>query len=307
MSPFAPYLPEDFSDFWAEAIQEARAEGLDYHRGLVNAYDWPGFQIETISFRGMGGRQLHGWLAYPPGARRLPGFVWLPPYGQESKLPDAYGTRPGFASLSFNFHGHDAFHQEKYVQSRGYFAEGAESPETWVFRRMIQDAFIATRVLQAQVEVDEERIGAAGMSQGGGLAIALGAWCPIIRCVVADMPFLGAVKDTLTSNVYRYPLKELVDAMTTLPLGEVRILNTVAYFDTVNQATFCKVPTHVSLGLKDPACKPDTVQAIYDALPGIKHLEVYDWGHDWHPSMIANNERWLAEHLGKPITPPNFA
>lgn len=299
MNPFAPHPPEDFNEFWAEAMTEAHQVGLDYHRSLTNDFDLPGFTVETIEFATVNGRRLHGWLAFPPGARRLPSFVWLPPYGRESRLPDAYGTRPGFASLSFNFHGHAAFHQEKYVQARGYFADGVESPETWIFRQMIQDSYVATRVLQAQVEVDEDRMGVMGMSQGGGLAIALGAWCPIIKVVCADMPFLGGIRNTLLNQVYRYPLKELADAMTTIPLGEVRIMNTLAYFDTINQATQCTVPTLVSLGLRDPACRPETVQAIYDALPGSKKLEVYDWGHDWHPSMIGNNQQWLREHLSK--------
>ena len=221
----------------------------------------------------------------------------MPPYGQESLLPNQYGTREGFATISFNFHGHEAFHQEKYITSRGYFSEGAGSPETWIFRRMLQDAMIAAKVFQAQLEVDEDRIGAMGMSQGGGISIWLGAWCPIIKAVCADMPFLGAISESLTGSVYRYPLKELTDFMETVPLGTERVLNTLSYFDTMNQATQCKKPTHVSLGLKDPACRPDTVRAIFDALPGPKMLRTYDWGHDWHPDMVENNRQWLLENL----------
>lgn len=292
-----PYVPEDFDSFWADTAAEANAVKLDFHRSLSNDFNLPGFVVETIDFQGMAGR-VEGWIAYPEGARRLPGFVWVPPYGRESLLPNQYGTREGFVSLSFNFHGLGAFHQEKYAIDRGYFAQGADDPETWIFRRMLQDAIIATRVLQAQIEVDEDRIGAMGMSQGAGISIWLGAHCPIIRAVCADMPFLSNISDTIMNTVYRYPLKELRDFMDAIPLGEARVLNTLSYFDTMNQATRCKVPTHVSLGLKDPACKPDTVRAVFDALPGKKELSVYDWGHDWHPDMVANNRNWLIENLG---------
>lgn len=290
-------LPEDFEAFWHETVAEAFGVPLDYHRSLGNDFDLPGFEVQTLEFRGMGGRRLNGWIAYPPGARRLPSFVWLAPYGRESKLPDAYGTREGFTSLSFNFHGESPFHQEKYVTSRGYFAEGAESPESWVFRRMLQDAVIATRVLQAQVEADEDRIGAMGMSQGGGMSVWLGAWCPIIKAVCADMPFLANIWEQLTGNVYRYPLKELFDYMEELPVGEARVQNTVSYFDTVGQASVCHRPTQVSLGLKDPASRPENVRAVFDALPGSKELREYNWGHDWHPEMISNNRRWLLDHM----------
>lgn len=292
-----PILPEDFEAFWQETASEALAAPLDYHRSITNDYDLPGLEVQTLSFRGVGGERLNGWIAYPPEARRLPAFVWIPPYGRESKLPDAYGTREGFASLSFNFFGEASFHQEKYVVARGYFSKGAESPETWIFRRMLQNAIVATRVLQAQVEADEDRIGAMGMSQGGGLSIWLGAWCPVVKAVCADMPFLGNVAESLDTHVYRYPLKELTDFMEELPLGPERVRNTISYYDTVLQAAFCRKPTQVSLGLKDPACRPDTVRMIYEALPESKRLITYDWGHDWHPQMVENNRQWLAENL----------
>ncbi|RYG31182.1 hypothetical protein EON81_23465 [bacterium] len=162
---------------------------------------------------------------------------------------------------------------------------------------MFQDAVIAARVLQAQVEADEDRIGAMGMSQGGGMAIWLGAHLPLIRAVCADMPFLGSIASTLTGTIYRYPLKELKDFMDRIPVGEQRVNNTISYFDTVNQASRCEKPTQVSVGLKDPACRPDTVRAIYDALPASKRLVTYDWGHDWHPDMVEKNAEWLNENL----------
>lgn len=290
--------PEDLEQFWLEAAAEANSFPLNYRRSLSNEYELEGFVVETLVFAVPGGRWLHGWIAYPEeGARRLPGFVWLPPYGRESKLPDEFGTREGFVSLSFNFHGEGPFHQEKYVKERGYFAHGAESPETWVFRQMFQDAYIACKVLQAQNEADEDRIGAMGMSQGAGISIWLGAWCPIIKAVCADMPFLANIGHTLTNTVYRYPLKELSDFMEELPVGEARVLNTVSYFDTVNQARHCHVPTQVSLGLKDPAARPETVRAVVEALPGPKLLRTYDWGHDWHPDMVENNRKWLLDNL----------
>ncbi len=297
MSEFVPSLPEDFDAFWHEAADEAHRLPLDYRRSLSNDFPLDGFVVETLDFAAMNGKRLHGWLAYPEGARRLPGFVWVPPYGRESLLPNAYGTREGFASLSFNFFGHDAFHQEKYTPSRGYFAEGAESPETWVFREMLQNAIVATRVLQAQVEVDEDRIAAMGMSQGAGIAIWLGAWCRAVRSVCADMPFLGAIGQSLLQQVYRYPLKELTDFMERIPLGQQRVLNTVSYFDTMHMATRCAVPTHVSYGTKDPSCRPPNVKAIFEALPGPKKLIEYEWGHDWYPAMVENNRQWLLESL----------
>lgn len=288
--------PEDLEWFWNQVLIESNAVRLDYRRTRTDRVSPNGHVVDELTFTGLNG-PLFGWIAYEEGVRRAPSFLWLPPYGRESKLPDEYGTRAGFTSLSFNFHGEPAFHQERYAIDRGYFAEGAGDPETWIFRRMLGDAMIAARVLQAQPEADEDRIGSMGMSQGAGMSIWLGAWSPIVKAVCADMPFLGQIIDSLTEQIYRYPKKELIDAMATMPVGRERILNTVRYYDTVSQAAYCEVPALVSLGLKDPASKPDNVRAIYEALPGEKRLVTYDWGHDWHPEMIENNRAWLLENL----------
>lgn len=292
-----PYPPEDFDDFWAEVCSEVKAAPLDFRRSRHNDYDWPGFQVETVWFRSVTGQTVEGWLSIPQDVQgSAPGFLWVPPYGRESLLPNIYGTRRGMVSLSLNFHGHGAFHQEKYSPARGYFAEGADDPEQWVFRRIFQDAYMAMRVLAAQFEVDDRAIGAMGLSQGAGIALWLAAHCPLVRAVVADMPFLGAMPEALSRNAYRYPLKELIDFMETIPFGRERVLYTLSYFDTLNQATRVRIPSLVSLGLKDPACRPETVQAIFDAIPTPeKRLVTYDWGHDWHPDMVATNRQFLLD------------
>jgi cephalosporin-C deacetylase len=200
-------------------------------------------------------------------------------------------------SMSFNLHGESAYHQEKYVIERGYMSDGADSPYSWVFRRIFQDCVIAIRILQAQVQVDANRIGVSGMSQGGGVSVWLGAWMPLVKAVCADMPFMSRIGHTVMNYAYRYPLKEMRDFMDSIPVGEARVMNSMSYFDTSFAAEYCKVPTHISVGLKDPSCRPPNVEAIYDVLPGAKHLETLDWGHDWHPSMIANNRNWFFGNL----------
>lgn len=298
MNTLDPYIPEDFDAFWQESKAEADAVPLEMRRSMVNDFALDGFNVETFRFTGMQGRQLQGWIAYPPGARRLPGFLWIPPYGRESLLPNQYGTREGFVSLSFNFHGYGAFYQEEYTPARGYFAEGASSPKTWIFRTMLQDLMIAARILQAQVEVDEEKIAAMGLSQGGGMAIWLGSLSPIIRCVVADLPFLGAMPYTLSKSAHRYPPKELVDYMQTIPVGKETVEHTLSYYDTLNMALRCAKPTLVSLGEKDPACRPEVVRAIFEALPNQKVLVEYPGGHDWDPSMVDTNRNFMLDVLG---------
>jgi cephalosporin-C deacetylase len=305
-----PNIPAGFDDFWTQNVAEAESAPLDYHIAAdptrptpsENGQTAPGLisdrhEIRTFSFRGIQGETLNGWIAKPLNGAISPGLLWIAPYGRESVLPNQYGTRDGYISLSFNFFGSDAFHQEKYAPSRGYFAQGVLDKETWVFRAMFQNAVIASRMLADLPSVDSTRIGSMGMSQGAGISIWLGAWSERIKAVCADMPFLGAMHETLMQNIYRYPLKELMDFMSTIPNGEAQVMETISYFDTLNQSTRCRKPTLVSVGLKDPAVKPVQARAIYEALPGKKKLVTYDWGHDWHTEMVENNRQWMDENL----------
>ena len=203
-------IPKDFDAFWAAAANEAEAAAVDFDRRQTSFQPLESHRIELLDFVGAAG-QLNGWIAWPKVAEGGRAFLWIPAYGRESHLPDEYSTRPGFVSMSFNFHGHAAFHKEEYKPERGYFSEGVAEPGTWIFRRMAIDCLIAMRVLEAQPEVDKKRLAVAGLSQGGGMAIWTGAYSRLVNRVVADLPFLSDMGKTLGEDVYRYPLKELTD------------------------------------------------------------------------------------------------
>jgi cephalosporin-C deacetylase len=298
MTPLRPNPPEDLDEFWANLVGEAMDAPLDMSRSRESAPVGSSHHVETIRFRGTDGGERHGWFALPESSsRNLPAFLWIPPYGRWSMMPNEYGTRPGYASLSFNLHGEEAFHEEKYKPARGYFAEGVDSPDHYVFRRIAQDCIIALRLLHAQIEVDESRVAASGMSQGGGISIWLGAYTNLIKTVVADMPFIAGTEWIFEQKAIRYPLKELVDYAERTPLGKEQMLYTLSYFDTLNIATRCKLPTRLTLGEKDPAVKPEQVRAVYEALPGEKELEKLPGGHDWHPEMVEGTLRWFDQHL----------
>ena len=293
MSLLEPYVPAGFDSFWEETAQEARDFPLDFSLDSQTEVTAPDHDILVVSFRGVTGSKRQGWVAVPKSGGQSPGFLWLPPYSRWSMLPNEYGTRPGYVSLSFNFFGESAFHREEYTPSRGYFADGVSEPRTWVFRTMFQDSVLAARVLDSLPMVARGRIASCGMSQGGGISIWLGAWEPLIKAVVADMPFLGAMPWVLTANVYRFPLKELTDFAFASPGNEEAVRRTLSYYDTVNQATRCKVPTRLTYGLRDPAVRPDQVKAVLGALAGEKEIEAIDFGHDWHPAMVSGGQAWL--------------
>jgi cephalosporin-C deacetylase len=286
-------IPADFDEFWAGARNEAESHKLVFERRPTAFQPIETHTVELIDFDGLGG-VCHGWIAVPK-AEPAAGFLWIPAYGRESHLPDVFSTRDGVVSMSFNFHGHAAFHREEYKPARGYFAQGIDDPRSHIFRRMAQDCMVGMRVLAAQPEARGKLLASAGLSQGGGMAIWTGAHSALVERVIADLPFLSDMGNTLSQHVYRYPLKELADVAESSGLGMEAVMRTIAYFDTVHHATRLSKPTLVSLGEKDPAVKPSSVRSVYLALASDrKKLIEYPTGHDWNPDMIATNLEFLS-------------
>ena len=288
-------LPADFDLFWKETCNEAFQKPLDYDRAPQLELSAEEHIVDKLEFQGVAGEKLHGWIAYPKDSTALkhPSFLWVPPYSLSTMPPNQYGTRKNYISLSFNFHGFNHVHQETYTPDKGYFTEGIESHRTWIYRKFFQNCVIAVRILESLPEVDSHRIASMGMSQGGGISIWLGAWIDSIKVVCANMPFLAAMNHMFSRKVYRYPAKEVADYVDNNKLKRENALHTLSYFDTLHMAARCYKPTLLISGLRDPACPPDTVRAIYEALPREKRLVEYNWGHDWHPDMVQDNLNWM--------------
>lgn len=289
-----PYPPDDFNEFWDRMESERSHRSPAWVREHRPDEDIDTHRIERIDFQGDTENPLHGWIALPQGtALPAPAFLWPHAYGLESHVPDAYSCYPGYISMSYNMHGLGAYHHEKYTPEKGYFTKGIEDPDNWIFHAFVRDALRALDILAAQPEVDPSHLYCAGLSQGGGLGIMLSAATDRIRAACADLPFLSSMPWAI-KKAYRYPYKEFADWASRRALGMEAVLGTLAYFDTLNCATRAKCPIQVSYGTRDPACTPNTVMAIYKALPEPKNLLVYeDHGHDWHPTMPLHNAAWF--------------
>ena len=152
MSLQEPYLPVGFDQFWQGVVAECEDASLDFQRTPQKEVQREGFVIDSLMFRGVQGESLYGWIAAPLESGNSPAFQWIAPYGRWSMLPNEYGTREGMISLCFNLHGESAFHEESYKPERGYFTEGIKSKESWIFKRMFQNCYIAQRILAALPE-----------------------------------------------------------------------------------------------------------------------------------------------------------
>jgi cephalosporin-C deacetylase len=295
----SPAPPPDFEAFWRAVVAESDALPIVYERVHHPDDDTPTHRVYRLRWQGADGKGREGWYAIPKHATEpLPGLLYLPGYGVNAVPINENTAFAQFITLSPNLHGYAVEPMVPYSPEYGYFTQGIETPQTYVYRRILIDCLLTARVLGAQLEVDSSRIIAAGLSQGGGLAVMLGAWCPLVRVVVAELPALTYWEYLLNATVWRYPIKEFADYMQATGRSPESLLATLQYFDTVNHAPFVRVPVQLSLALKDPGIRAPVVFSLYDAMPRPKRLLIYeDLGHDWSPEMHTRLQEWAEKFL----------
>lgn len=301
-----PDPPADYLDFWQRAVAEADSSPLDALREHRASDDTVSHSVERLSLQSSDSSlRLYGWYAVPHKAEPpFDGLLWLPGYGLGGQVPvNEITAHPELATLSINLHGLQPDDYREYAPSDGYLTQGIESPDTYVFRRLVIDSIRALNALSEQPEANSGLLFVGGVSQGAGLALHLAAFAPKMQAVIADMPFMTYWEYLLGVPALRYPLKELNDYIGGDEKRRKAVLATLAYFETVNAAPHIQTPVQLSMGARDPSIRTPVVMSLYDALSCPKRMIVYEkHGHEFVPDEMPGYLReWTA--LTRPSKP----
>ena len=276
--------PDDFDEFWNATLSESRAfdlavslERVDTGLTTIDVFD--------VTFSGYGGERIKAWLRVPAGARgELPAVVQFVGYGGGRGLAveNLFWSSAGFAHLTMDTrgqgsgwsHGDTPDAAGSGPQSPGFLTRGIESRETYYYRRVFTDAVRAVEAARSLEVVDASRVAVLGGSQGGGIALAVGALAPDIAAVVAYVPFLSDLHRGFTITD-RDPYRELGRYLAVHRTSSA--LETLPYFDGVNFARRATAPAWISAALMDATCPPSTVFAAFNAYTGPKVMTVWPY------------------------------
>jgi cephalosporin-C deacetylase len=164
------------------------------------------------------------------------------------------------------------------VAYAGLMTRGAGSREDYYYRRVYVDAFRAVEAAQSHPGVDASKVVLTGISQGGGIVVAVaGLVAGRLDGVVAALPDVPFLQDfpRAIDTAPRGPYPEIAAF-----LGRHRdryepMLEVLNYFDGVNLARAATAPALYSVALMDDVCPPSTVFASFNAYGATKEIEVY--------------------------------
>ena len=291
--------PQDFDQFWAGVLAQAGEIPLAAETRPDPLRSDDDVEVYQAFYDSLDRVRIAAWYCLPrSGGDGLPGLLVVPGYNSDPPIPKEWARR-GYAALSVAPRGKVRSNSQFNPGYPGLLTHGITDRNAYSYRGFYVDAWRGVDYLLGRQEVDSERIGVTGSSQGGGLTITTSAMRPEVRAAAAGAPYLCGFVDAIELN-RTYPYQEINDYLRLHPDSRGWVEETLAYFDGISFADRIRCPIIVNVGLQDNVCPPETGYALFDAIGSAdKRMYAYDGhGHDAgraeHASIV---ERFLQEHL----------
>jgi len=297
--------PSDFEQFWDDALAEMRA--LDPQVELVpHQINAPFAECFHLYFTGTGGARVHAKYLRPKNAGAPhPAVVIFHGYsGSSGDWADKLNwVARGYSVAALDCRGQGGLSNDAGDVSgttlRGHIIRGLAdaldgNPHKLYYRHVYLDTALLARIVMGFDEVDENRVGALGGSQGGGLTLACAALEPNIKRAAPTFPFLCDYQRVwemdLAKDAYD-ELKVFFRHHDPRHEREHEVFTCLGYIDNQHLAPRIRARVLMPLGLMDTVCPPSSQFAAYNKITSPKELLIYpDFGHESLPG--AADEVW---------------
>lgn len=300
--------PQDLDAFWADRLDRARSRA---EPPSVEPVDTGLSRVRTddVWFSGADGDRIAAWYHRPAGVEgSLPVVVRYQGYGGGRGLAHQVPllVSAGYACLEVDTRGQGSGWAPGDTPDPvgsgpaqpGYLTRGLDSPEQHYYTRVFTDAVMAVDAAAELPGADPRRIVVTGVSQGGGITIAVAALHEGILGAMVDVPFLCDIRRA-TQICDADPYAELRRYLSVHRTGADQAFATLAYLDGAVLASRATAPALFSVALMDLVCPPSTVYAAYRAWGGPKRIVEYPWnGHEGGQAFQEREQlRWVADLL----------
>lgn len=286
--------PADFEKYWDLALKEMHA--LDPKVELRPAkFQVPCAECFNMYFTGVGGARVHAKLVRPAGAKGKHPAVLLF-HGYTGASGDWCGmlnwAAMGYTAAALDCRGQGGLSEDvggvKGNTYKGQIIRGlADAPEKLLFRQIFLDTAELARIVMGLPEVDANRVGATGGSQGGGLTLACCALEPKVKRCAPTFPFLSDYKRVwqMDQDKDAYAeLREYFRAFDPRHEREDEVFEKLGYIDVQHLAPRIRAEVLIGVGLRDTICPPSTQFAAYNKITSPKSMLLYpDFGHEGLP------------------------
>jgi cephalosporin-C deacetylase len=298
--------PSDMDAYWDRALAEMGR--LDPKVELVaHPLNAPFAECFDLYFTGVGGARIYAQYLRPKGVKgKHPAVLMFHGYSVNAgdwtaKL--CYAAR-GFSVAALDCRGQGGLSEDsggvKGTTLRGQIIRGLDdAPESLLFRSIFLDTAELARIVMGMPEVDPDRVGCTGGSQGGGLTLACAALEPRISRAFPVYPFLSDYQRVWEMDLAKYAYEELAyyfRSFDPLHKREAEIFTRLGYIDNQHLAKRIKANTVMAIGLMDEVCPPSSQFAAFNKMTCPKRALIYpDYGHENLPWLGDRAYEFFAE------------
>lgn len=282
--------PADLSDYWDRARAELADTPADIE--IVPArFSAPRVRCDHLTFTGVGGARIHAKLVRPVQGRSLPAVVVF--HGYTGNSGDWSGhlrwAGSGFVCAALDCRGQGGRSEDNGSvvgnTLRGHIIRGLDDHEDkLLYRQIFLDTVRLAQIVMDLDEVDPDRVGALGGSQGGGLTLACAALEPRIKRAASVFPFLSDYQRVWEMDLAKNAYQEIQDYFRRFDPRHERAAQTfmrLGYIDVHNLADRIRANTLMLTGLMDAVCPPSSQFAAFNAITAEKRMTLYpDFGHE---------------------------
>jgi cephalosporin-C deacetylase len=298
--------PHDFDDYWDRGLAELDA--LEPNVELIRAeFQAPFADCFHMYFTGTGGARVYAKLLRPKHASEPhPAVLMFHGYsGSSGEWSDKLGyVARGFTVAALDCRGQGGRSEDvggvPGWTLRGHIVRGLDGkPEDLLYRHIYLDTALLARIVMGIEDVDENRVGATGGSQGGGLTLACVALEPRIKRAAPIFPFLCDYQRVweMDKDVNAYAeLREWFRRFDPRHERQVELFTRLGYIDVQHLAPRIRAEVMMAVGLMDEICPPSTQYAAYNKITSPKSTIIYpDFAHEALPDLPDKIYHFLGE------------
>jgi len=286
--------PKDFDAYWDRALAELNTTPPNPELTPAK-FSCPSIDCFDLWYTGVHGARIHAKYLRPQKAEGpLPAVLLF--HGYSGSSPDWYRLLPfaaaGMAVAAMDCRGQGGLSEDpggvKGTTLRGHIIRGLDDcADKLLMRQIFLDTVQLVRVLTGFREVDENRLGCCGISQGGALSIVCAALDQRIKRIAPVYPFLSDYKRVwemdLAKDVY-FELTEYFRRYDPRHEREDEVFTKLGYIDIQFLAPRVKAEVLMQTGLMDMLCPASSQFAAYNKITSPKKVLIYpDFAHEEAP------------------------
>jgi cephalosporin-C deacetylase len=288
--------PADFDQYWDNAIQEMKATDPDVTL-IPSEFQAPYADCFDLYYTGVRKARIHAKYLRPKNfPKPHPAVIQFHGYscnsGDWSDKLNLVGA--GISVVAMDCRGQGGLSEDsggvKGNTMSGHIIRGLDdAPENMLFRHIFLDTAELAAIVMNLPEVDPDRVGAMGWSQGGGLTLACASLEPRIKRVGPCYPFLSDYRRVwemdLAKDAYN-EIREYFRLFDPTHARENEVFTRLGYIDVQHLAGRIRGEVLLAVGLMDTICPPSTQFAAYNKIKAPKQMVVYpDFNHEGLPGM----------------------